>query len=994
MTPQLDPSILADITRVARQCFLEEDAPGYIDALENAVQQRTGMDFTVVLRAAHSLKGGAGLAELPGLQNLAHKLEDVLKAVEQEQVVELEEAWFLIEQSVEEIKFLLGQAWTGNVVEPNSELIRALEIFNSNLTEYKPDKALETDEKAQTNQNNNDFISIALQQDLEALLAEIEEMEEDTPVAIVVGAISHLCEEGLFLGETLNLPWLVEQIEQLEELANAAPPDLFSSAKEIFRTIRTLRDRHLNGEENNLARQPVISDLIKNALAEDLENCLREMESLSLASDVATIQKTLANFCEELLFMGETLQLPWLISAIEPLVEPVENQGIDASILQQVNKLASQIRQQRDSYLTTGKAEEGNSTQAKYITEQNKAKITETKLRIPLHRLEGMSSNVEELILIKQRLNLQKQLLKQANLRLNQLTKQFEPIREQVQTVYNQVSTKTPQTLLTTNLSEEINSQTENFDSLELDRYSELHTSLQSFQELMLLITETRRDLDLIHQDLTEDLEQVDKNLNSLYSNVTDSRLVPFQILARRFFPQIQNLNRRFDKQVNLTVVGEDTLVDQILLEQLQTPLTHLINNAFDHGIENPTERITQGKSESASIVVTANTDNNQLVITIADDGRGIDTRKIYQKAVKQGICPPEKSIEDFSETEIINWIFQPQFSTAASVSDLSGRGMGLDIVRDRISALRGKIQVNTQLQQGTTFTLKLPLNLSLVSLLLVQCKDRIIALPSTSIKAALLTSELQWQETETNKIYWQKQLIPLVNIANLLPCPLSPIQITQSQATLILNTGEETIAVLVDSLVSEGELIVKPFDNTIPIPSYLAGCTILGNGEIVPVILPEAIDQQNITSTKLITSDKSKETYSDYTPTIVVAEDSVAARRILEKILTLNGYNVILCRDGKEASQYIQQNAAKLDLVISDVEMPRMNGFELLQQIKTSPTTQHLPVIMATSRTGDRHVEKAMSLGANDYLGKPVQPQKLLATVESFLPTKVIKPK
>jgi CheY-like chemotaxis protein len=205
-----------------------------------------------------------------------------------------------------------------------------------------------------------------------------------------------------------------------------------------------------------------------------------------------------------------------------------------------------------------------------------------------------------------------------------------------------------------------------------------------------------------------------------------------------------------------------------------------------------------------------------------------------------------------------------------------------------------------------------------------------------------------------------------------------------QPKVGIVLETGVGFLAVAVDSLITEEQLIVKPFDDTIPVPSYLAGCTILGTGEVIPVILPQGFEFKS--GSVPVSVSTSTTTLVSQTSTILVAEDSVATRKMLEKVLSAVGYQVIVCRDGQEAVEALNQTQTKIDLVLSDVEMPRLNGFELLQNIRSHSVWQNVPVVMATSRTGDRHRQQAMQLGATAYLGKPVQPQELLETVESLL--------
>ncbi|MDJ0533251.1 MAG: hybrid sensor histidine kinase/response regulator [Xenococcaceae cyanobacterium MO_207.B15] len=895
MSFQLDPNILAAITEEARQCFLDEDAPQYLQALQLGVQQNPqNLDFIPMLQAAHSIKGGAGLAGLSSLQELAHKLEDVMEAIQKDRIKDVEVAWELVAKSIDEVAFILSQARTTPDIEVDNNLITALESLVKGEDNSQPEIA------SNNSVSGNNLVVKALTEDLEQQLLEIEELTADLPPEILQEAISNFYDECMFLGETLDLPWLVEKATSLGEVLQVFPPDqTLLMAQELISELRSQRDDYLT--EMGLV-QPI----------QDME---------------------------------DTTVIP----------EPIE----DTIILQ-----ASTI-----------------------VTQKN---TSQAQLRIPLQRVETMTNDVEELILIQSRLNLGQKQLQQSQNHLLKLNLQFEPIREQVQVFYNQLAIG--QRSSNNNSSVALTSDEDDFDALELDRYTELHTTLQSFQELMVQIQETRNDIALINRNLAENLEQVRRNVDGLYKNLTDSRLVPFLLLAKRFIPQIQSLNIRYDKSVNLEIVGENTLVDQVLLEQLQTPLTHLINNAFDHGIESIPERLALEKSTIATITLEATVQNSELVIVIQDDGRGIDLNKVYQKALAKKIIASDWAFEEFDSQEILDWIFLPEFSTADRVSNISGRGMGMDIVRSQIRKLRGSINVDTKLDQGTTFTLRLPVNLSLTSLLLVQLQNRIIAIPTRSIQDNLLYRELDFVNGEKSLIRWQNQQVSLIPLSQLLPCPRQPFQLTQPKVVIILEQGSKLIgrsarkrrfAIAVDSLIAEEELIVKPFDDTILIPPYLAGCTILGTGEVVPVLLPQGFDLSSIKTDKNITLPSV--TTASTISTVLIAEDSVATRKMLEKILVSVGLKVIVCRDGQEALEQFQVNYSQINLVISDVEMPRLNGFELLEKIKQHPVGLNIPVVMATSRTGDRHRKQAMELGATGYLGKPVNPQKLLATIQSL---------
>ena len=1018
MSSQLDPDILAAITAEARQCFLDEDAPLYLQMLSEGFQNYDNIDFTALLRAAHSLKGGAGLASLSSLQSLAHQLEDVLVALQQNKIAETDLAFALVEKSIEEIEFVLSQARTVDKAIADPELLVALSALVG-------DKQHETAEDDAPNSDNSHFIRNTLTLDLENSFAAVEELELDTPDELVQPLVSSLIDECTFLAETLELPWLASAFEPVKEVEfTADATEILLLTQEIIGQLREKITEYLSNIDRaveNPTSSPANHDsLVANTLNEDLESLCEAIAELPMDTPEATIQEAISDFAEQCSFLGETLDLPWLNDAVAPIENIlVETEPVEALLT--VQQIVTQIRQQRGLYLQGNlniesdveaialdnnidtdlleldntdtfsdppeEDAESKTTFAPATQPANKAveiaasqSAANTQVKISLEELEDMTNNVEELILSQSRIRRQQQVLNQANRRLRDLTRQFEPIREQVQNLYNQLAINTDMASEVDSLA---SSNAAEFDSLEMDRYTDVHISLQSFQELMLQIQETYTDIDFIDRQLFEDLERGENNLNTLYSQVTDSRLVPFNSLGKRFIPQISGLARRFDKPVDLKIEGQNTLVDRLLLEQLQTPLTHLLNNAFDHGIESKYERIATDKPETASIILSAQLKNNQLVIKIIDDGGGINPEKVYQRAVERGICPPDKSISEFKTEEIIDWIFEPDFSTAAKVSDISGRGMGLDIVLNQIRQLRGQLMLTTDVGIGTTFTISLPLNLSLQYLLLLQLENRLIAIPHTSVLEILSSKTLSFTTAKKQQINWQNKIVSLASVNNLFPCPKKPLQTNQGNVAIVLQTAFEPVAILVDAIVGEEKLIIKPFDETIPVPTYIAGCTVLGTGEILPVILPQGIGKD---AGSLISVNDSKATAFNTTPTILVAEDSVAIRRMLDKILTSVGYQVIVCRDGQEALEQVEQNQGRIDLILSDVEMPRLNGFELLEKVRNLAAFKNTPVVMATSRTGERHQQRAKRLGATEYLGKPILPQQLIDTVAALL--------
>ncbi|MCY7331893.1 MAG: hybrid sensor histidine kinase/response regulator [Pseudanabaena sp. CAN_BIN31] len=756
--------------------------------------------------------------------------------------------------------------------------------------------------------------------------------------------------------------------------------------------------------ENKLTS--TISPIIISSLEKDLEACIQQVEN-QLLSNTSTLPETkireeLQYFCEECLLLGDALSIDWLINIIEPFEANIQQGQAIASLLSDTKAIINNLRSQRSQYLypelTILKPASDNlpkiiseeiSNQTQPAIEDQEIALPSTAaisyLRIPSSQIESMTNTVAEMILRHERLLRQQQQLGQANKNLQSLVLQMIPLQEQVQTLYDELAIANP---ADKDISESIG---DDFDQLELDQYSSSHTTIQNLQEVLLRVRETRYDIDLSYRDFGEEIQYLRQDLDRLYAELTQSRLVPFKTIAGRFLPQLKRLCQRYNKQIELVIEGEDVLIDQVILEQLQTPLNHLLINAFDHGIETPETRLQLGKPEIATIALSAVVCGNQVVICLKDDGDGINLNKVYARAIEKNICPIERPIGKIPRQEILNFIFQPHFSTRNVVTDISGRGMGLDIVRSQVNRLRGNIQVDTLQGQGTTFTIRLPLGLSLVALLICTINENLIAISASDVLDIFThTEELVHHKNNSSEIAWRKQFIPLLYLKQALTYNQPTNESFSGKICLVLNCNNQPIAVVIDSIVEERQLILKPFDNSVAIPSYLTGCTVLGTGQVVPVLSPDNLHiliQEDLRKRIKKASNKTKQKLNEINQeanqksvkTILIAEDSIATRNMLELMLKQLDFEVISCRDGQEAIDTLTRLQGKITMIISDVEMPRMNGFNLLQAIRTHDHWYAIPVVILTSRTGDRHREKALSLGANKYLSKPIVVSELI---------------
>ena len=844
----LDAASLETIIQEIRTCFLYEDAPDHLAVLEQGIRQlrsnsvHSQAEYDALMRAAHSLKGSSGLAQLSTLSRLAHKLEDLLEALHQGRVQQREAAYELLSASVEQISNLIAHATSGNaatVIVETSLLsaIAALEDFLQGLPQNKQSDLKEVDSNLLATPEA-DFLKIALEVDLANSLHKVQRLlhDENTPFDPVElnQALTALVGECTLLGQALNLSWLTDTGQEVRDALAQPNPQLEAIAETAISELRQLR----------------------------LQVLTQAPQFWDTSAHVKLIQQQQ--------------------STITPTPE--------------ARQAASQI----------------------IPVSQN----PQLNLRIPVSKLDRMNNTIGELFISYERLSLYQEQLHQVDLTLKKRAAQLNPIGEQVQNFYDQLATEEG-----TKYNKESNSSPSGeFAPLEFDQYANLHNTLQDLQELMVQVQEARADVGLITSEFREALVQLRQQLNGLHGDLTQSRLVPFGFLTEKFVALLQTLDEQYHKSVQLIVIGKETLIDQVILEQLKVPLTHLIRNAFDHGIETSEERLALDKSINAQIVLSAAVEGNQITIAIEDDGRGIDIQAVYQRAIELGLCS-----DSVLTKQVLEFLFMPGFSTAATVTTLSGRGVGLDIVKRQVERLRGSVEVESKLGQGTKFIINIPLTLNILPLLLCSCQQQTFAIPSN--KVIEIISLKTNDSITTGKITWRDRPLPLYPLIQLLPYTQQAILASSDQFNhqlgIVFNINGEFVAIAVDSLLGERELVLKPFDPIVKVPPYISGCTVLGTGEVVPVLSPDHLGELIATKdNQPLSSSPISNPYIDSTATILIVDDSITFRKALEHILTQSGYQVVQCRNGKEAVEKLNQPSEQFDLVISDIEMPRLDGF------------------------------------------------------------------
>lgn len=615
--------------------------------------------------------------------------------------------------------------------------------------------------------------------------------------------------------------------------------------------------------------------------------------------------------------------------------------------------------------------------------------LPEQMLRVGVNQLAEMGDLFGEINIGRSAMNLQITGIRGLLEGLLEKVGDLEVASGQLRTAYDQIATQLGTTDSTTSL-------TDDFDHLEMDHYGEFHLLSQSVMEAVVQIQEKVTDIELRLNDTETVTREMDRTTRQMQKRITGMRMLPFNDVVSRFPRALQDLAAAHGKEVQVHISGGDLLLERNVLDALKDPLMHIVRNCFDHGLETPAERLLAGKATTGHIRVAACYRGNQTVITIQDDGRGMNLDKIRAKALKMGI--DEQTLATVSEQDLLELVFEPGFSTAEQVTDLSGRGVGMDVVRTNIQGVQGTIQLATQSGQGSTFTITVPFDLSVVKVLVVESDRLLFAVPVNAVDEMMLPPWAQVVEQDGQQILdWEDLHLPVLPLRDCFRS-YSPLGTPEwhgvpkidQPALLLLSQGEQLLGLKIDRFWQEQEVTVRQPQGVFPLPIGLSGCAILGDGRILPLLDPITLLQAISSSGTQVLTDT---TISQGTGTelisseqvILVIDDSINVRRFVALTLERNGYRVEQAKDGLEALEKVQAGLIP-DAVICDVEMPRMDGYGFLANVKSIPAAKQVPVVMLTSRSGQKHRKLAMTLGAADYFAKPFNEAEMIATLAKLI--------
>ena len=960
--------------------FFIEEAPELLQILEtgllNLARDRSSALIHDLMRSAHSIKGGAATVGLEAIATIAHRLESILRVLHSDKIeldtdleTRLIQAYDCLKQPLQQ-QIELGSFAEDTALAEADSVFSGIECQLGDLL-HEADSCLPDSTDMGVDMVSSIF-EVDVAQGIERLSKVLNEPEEQE----VAGELRAQAEVFAGFAEILNLPGfgaIAKAAIAALELHPEKDLEIMSLALGDFQAARELvlaGDRDRGGSPSKALTALTIEP------AREIPLTIPPADSGFVLDAPTLLLSDVNQSCDELdCLLAE--------DSPEELTVPAE------AVIE--TKPASRIETKTNA--TSSLSTERNQQSDRHNLIQPATKFTSTtnlKVKVDLHRLETMNDLVGEIVIDRNSLALRQEQLQTTIRKIQQGLKQFRHLT----TVLQNQAVRDTLAIDSTGMQSSVPHITQDklFDSLGMERYGNERTSIEATLEQMMQLEEAVEDLALFTRQSNRTIRQQQQTLTKLRDQLMWARMLPLEQILNHFPRALRDLSAQYQKPVNLELKGTEILVDKGILKKLYDPLLHLLRNAFDHGIEMSEVRLRQGKPETGNITIHAAHRGNRTVIEISDDGRGLDLTKIAQKAIARGWLSVEQLTQTNKE-QLLNYIFEPGFSTAERVSKLSGRGVGLDVVRSQLQEVNGTVTVDSTPGKGTTFSLSLPLTLTIAKLLVCSVGTTNVALPVAGIKEIVPATKAEVQHLgEQKAISWREQLLPIYQLSDLLKYyyPSSDRGQTQlktnGSAMLVIHAEKANFAVEVENFGTEQEMVIKPLTGIIVPPNYVYGCTVMGDGSLIPAIDAVALlshVKENIARDTAATD--TPVCHPSEIPTVLVVDDSAMMRRTLTLTLQKVGYRVLQAHDGEEAIEVLLQNSG-IQLIVSDLEMPNLNGFEFLNRLRQEPSMASIPVVMLTTRSNHKHRQLALHLGAKAYLNKPYIEREFLDVLRTTI--------
>lgn len=942
----------ADIDPELLDIFLEE-AQELIDSISSSLDEWQNdrdnlLQVAELQRDLHTFKGGARMAEINAIGDLAHELEDLYEGLSLGRLSANDQLFDLLHLCHDRLADMVNGLSQQMPIKSAPELITAIQLFIAG-------ESLELPSEEQT------------AGDLEPA----HEVSVDQPESISVASMALDAD-----AEVVEI-FLEEAEELMEELDAAiiqwqAEPENFQHNESLQRILHTFKGG---------ARIAGLSEI--GDLAHNMEDELQHRLMNKQAADDALF-KNLHEQYDLIASRIDSVQL-WLNKGAQGAIEieavPVSVEPTDALETAEAEQASNVVSLPVAKAAVEAKNDQ-QATQAQAASQAQQARIQpQEMIKVPAELLDGLVNLAGETSISRGRLENQ---VTDFSYTLEEMDSTLDRLKDQLR----RLDIETEAQVLFRR--EQQGPDYEDFDPLEMDRYSQL-------QQLSRSLVESASDLIDIKATLlnkTKDAEtlllQQSRVNTELQEGLMKTRMVPFSRLVPRLRRIVRQVGQELGKQVELHVSNAEGEMDRSVLERLISPLEHMLRNAVDHGLESQDKRLATGKSETGNIYLDLSRDGGDVVLRLADDGAGVNLEAVRNKAIERGLLDASAKLPD---QEILQFILQAGFSTAEKVTQISGRGVGMDVVNSEIKQVGGTVVIDSQQGKGTEFVIRLPFTVSVNRALMTKVGEALFAIPLNSIEGIVRISAknlLELYKQDKPVYHYGGREYQLEYLGNLLRDEnIVRLADNNTPMPVVLVRGSQPAAIQVDTLMGSREIVVKTLGPQFNSVLGVSGGTILGDGSVVIILdLPNMMRHVNSLEYKQHVelehqAEAQLERVDDGVTSVLVVDDSVTVRKVTTRLLERNGMEVRTAKDGIDALEVLQDHIP--DVVLLDIEMPRMDGFEVATQMRHHSVLKDVPIIMITSRTGDKHKERAMSIGVNEYLGKPFQEEILLGAIKGI---------
>ncbi|OEC36762.1 chemosensory pili system protein ChpA (sensor histidine kinase/response regulator) [Pseudomonas cuatrocienegasensis] len=935
--PERDPELV--------EIFLEEGFD-IVDSSSAALQRwmddtNNSLELEALQRDLHTLKGGARMAEIREIGDLAHELEFLYEGLADGRLRASAGLFELLQACHDRLAQMLEAVRSKQPVPDGQALIEAIKRFRAN-----PDEQL------------------------------------SIPTAVQLRAAAP--NTGLDDDESDILDIFLEEADDLLEVMEAsigrfeAQRDDGRAIDDILRVLHTLKGGA------RLAGQKRLGDL-----THDLESHLTEAQQqgapwpeslfLDLQSGFEGLQTELDQLRQRLLAsQAADVQAPGDIQSDEELaLTPSPAPQAHVSLI-----AASEAVVQNDAPRVLPFVQRAEQA----AQEAASRRAPQELVKVPAELLEGLVNLAGETSIFRGRVEQQ---VSDFGFTLSEMEATIDRVRDQLR----RLDIETQAQILSRYQSEVERVGYEDFDPLEMDRHSQLQQLSRALFESASDLLDLKETLATRNRDAETLLLQQARVNTELQEGLMRTRMVPFDRLVPRLRRIVRQVASELGKQVEFLVGNAEGEMDRTVLERIVAPLEHMLRNAVDHGIEPAQVRRDSGKPEQGSIRLSLGREGGDIVLTLADDGAGIKLDAVRRKAIERGLMDADAGLSDH---EVLQFILEAGFSTAEKVTQISGRGVGMDVVHSEVKQLGGSMSIESTPGEGTTFTIRLPFTVSVNRALMVLSGEDLYAIPLNTIEGIVRVSPYELEAyygPDAPRFEYAGQAYELRYLGDLLNNGQHPKLVGQSLPlpVILVRSSEHAVAVQVDSLAGSREIVVKSLGPQFAGVHGISGATILGDGRVVVILDLLATIRvlhahlQNQLQPRLAGPSSALPEVEAERPTLVmVVDDSITVRKVTSRLLERNGMNVLTAKDGVDAIAQLQEH--KPDIMLLDIEMPRMDGFEVATLVRHDEGLKDLPIIMITSRTGEKHRERAMSIGVNQYLGKPYQESLLLETIAQLV--------